>query len=687
MKHSRCRSFAHLAATALVALCAVAFPAVASAAPSLRGTAGNGVTNSSTLTLPKPTAVAAGDVLLAVVDVRLSGAQSVTGPTGWTLIRRDANASSGASLSQAVYYRVATSTEPDSYTWSFSPKSSSAVGGIFAYSGVDNTSPVISHSGRTSTKSTRITAPSVALPGGGVAIIAFFGDNGLNDTSAPTGMTERWDRHVSASDGVTSAADDTVLASSSGSTGDKTAFTKPWVSTGIGQLIALRAAPSVSTPTKPSATSLPTISGTAQQDSTLTGAAGTWSGTAPITYGYQWNRCSGGTCSPIAGATSTTYLLTSTDVGSTITFSVTGTNSAGSTTATSSPTQAVAAPPSSGGTGGSGSTGTVGTSLPTPLPASSGAVFYVSPTGLDTNPGTQTSPWRTIQKALNTLLPGQTAYVLDGTYSEWLIWSLSGTATAPITLKAAPGTRPVLTGRLKIQGSYVRVSGFKFLGGTAANPSDVCIYVAGGDHDELSDNEITAANMSGIFLSGADDDRIIGNWIHNNGTHWNQDHGIYYDDGVGGLIANNRIEANEAFGVHLYPAPDKVIVTNNTITANQRAGVIVDGANGQAPDNVLIVDNIVAYNGEMGIRSGSTVGTNDVARNNLVYGNPGGNLWGQLTFTNNTTADPQFVSYSADDLHLQSSSPARDTADTSYAYPVDYDGRVRTAPDLGAFEY
>ncbi len=95
----------------------------------------------------------------------------------------------------------------------------------------------------------------------------------------------------------------------------------------------------------PSATSLPTITGTVQQGQTLTGSTGTWSGTTPITYAYQWQRCdsAGGACVPIASATSATYLLASADVASTVRLSVTGSNSAGSATASSVATAVVTA--------------------------------------------------------------------------------------------------------------------------------------------------------------------------------------------------------------------------------------------------------------------------------------------------------------------------------------------------------
>ncbi len=55
---------------------------------------------------------------------------------------------------------------------------------------------------------------------------------------------------------------------------------------------------------------------------------------------YQWRRCdtSGASCTDVAGATSTTYGLTSADVGSTIRVAVTASNGAGSASASSAQT-------------------------------------------------------------------------------------------------------------------------------------------------------------------------------------------------------------------------------------------------------------------------------------------------------------------------------------------------------------
>lgn len=87
----------------------------------------------------------------------------------------------------------------------------------------------------------------------------------------------------------------------------------------------------------------PTISGTPQQNQTLTANPGTWSGGKPQTYTYQWRRCdsTGGSCADISGATSQTYVVKDVDVGRTLRVRVTAHNSLGARSATSTPTAVV----------------------------------------------------------------------------------------------------------------------------------------------------------------------------------------------------------------------------------------------------------------------------------------------------------------------------------------------------------
>ncbi|XBB65323.1 hypothetical protein ABFU82_14505 [Nocardioides sp. WV_118_6] len=87
-------------------------------------------------------------------------------------------------------------------------------------------------------------------------------------------------------------------------------------------------------------TATPTVSGEVAVGATLTAHAGTW-GPAGVTLAHQWLRDG----AVIAGATSSTYVLTPADAGTTVTVKVTGTLPGYTTAAeTSAPAGAVPAP-------------------------------------------------------------------------------------------------------------------------------------------------------------------------------------------------------------------------------------------------------------------------------------------------------------------------------------------------------
>jgi hypothetical protein len=102
--------------------------------------------------------------------------------------------------------------------------------------------------------------------------------------------------------------------------------------------------------------SAPRISGPAQTGQTLTVAPGTWVGTMPISYAYQWRRCdsSGAHCGPRLAAPSPVpnYAVQAGDLGHSLVAYVTATNSVGSSSVHSRPTAVITAatpaPPTSG---------------------------------------------------------------------------------------------------------------------------------------------------------------------------------------------------------------------------------------------------------------------------------------------------------------------------------------------------
>jgi hypothetical protein len=95
----------------------------------------------------------------------------------------------------------------------------------------------------------------------------------------------------------------------------------------------------------PANNSLPTIGGTAREGETLTGSTGSWGGTTPISYAYQWQRCNaaGSSCGAISSATNQNYVVSHNDVNRTIRVEVTATNVDGKTQALSLATAEIAA--------------------------------------------------------------------------------------------------------------------------------------------------------------------------------------------------------------------------------------------------------------------------------------------------------------------------------------------------------
>ena len=111
----------------------------------------------------------------------------------------------------------------------------------------------------------------------------------------------------------------------------------------------------------------PTITGTARAGNTLQVERGHWTGTDPISYTYQWQRCDadGTNCVNVDGATSLEYALTDADVGHTLRIVARGTNAAGTSSVISTPTAVVG--PAGTTSGGGGNPRPV----PTPAPTSS----------------------------------------------------------------------------------------------------------------------------------------------------------------------------------------------------------------------------------------------------------------------------------------------------------------------------
>ena len=76
----------------------------------------------------------------------------------------------------------------------------------------------------------------------------------------------------------------------------------------------------------------------------------------------------------------------------------------------------------------------------------SAATYYIAPSGSNYNPGTQSAPFATLQKAHDIANPGDTIWMRGGTYffSTQTTLTRDGTSGNRIQLFAFPGEKPII---------------------------------------------------------------------------------------------------------------------------------------------------------------------------------------------------------------------------------------------------
>jgi parallel beta-helix repeat protein len=234
------------------------------------------------------------------------------------------------------------------------------------------------------------------------------------------------------------------------------------------------------------------------------------------------------------------------------------------------------------------------------------STFYVAAGGNNAAAGTPAAPWQTLQYAVDSVKPGDTILVESGTYAGCRIGN-SGTASAPITLAAAPGAKVLVNtpGPDNMHGSDIEVENFNE---TVTNWVLKGLEVTGGQAygiDVRVTQDITVEDCtaygntrSGIFLAFSDYPTIEGNTSYSNGEH-----GIYdSNSGDYPTIRSNDVYDNKDSGIQL----------NGDVT--QGGDGIITGA--------LIDSNVIWDNGAGG---GSGINCDGVqgstVQNNLLYGN------------------------------------------------------------------
>ncbi|WP_133467273.1 DUF6701 domain-containing protein [Herminiimonas fonticola] len=144
------------------------------------------------LTINKPAGVLADDLMIASVSVG-SSTIIVTPPSGWILVRQVVRSGANSSTLQ-TYYRIATASDPASFSWTFSGGTHvGAVGGITAFSGVDLVTPIANEAGAATNSATTHIAPSVITSKVNSMLVTVHEYSSSGTWTPPGGMTEAVD--------------------------------------------------------------------------------------------------------------------------------------------------------------------------------------------------------------------------------------------------------------------------------------------------------------------------------------------------------------------------------------------------------------------------------------------------------------------------------------------------------------
>ncbi len=365
------------------------------------------------------------------------------------------------------------------------------------------------------------------------------------------------------------------------------------------------------------------------------------------------------------------------------------------------------------------------------------ANYYVSLSGNDSNSGTLSLPFRTINKGLSVLRAGDILYLRGGTYAERIDSNTQqipiGTSwSSAVTIMSYPGETAILrpSGGSYVVGlshsyiKYVIIDGLVIDGGlltksTATNGSgQVNISLWGGaNHIRIKNCELKNSPGQGITIfpgNGipSDFNELINCKIYNNGTT-DFDHGIYFNTD-NNLLEGNEFYNNGGWGIHKYPKGSNNIIRNNRVHNNAFAGkrgpgISVYGGSGNQIYNNMIWSNqygvtidygetgAKVYNNTIFKNVGSCIQNGPAASgtsivNNICWQNGVAveNLGSIQLSSNNLSTDPKFINESTFDLRLQSTSPAIDTGKTLGEVSTDINGTLRpmgTAYDIGAWEY
>lgn len=206
------------------------------------------------MSITRPVNATPGMALIASIAARPTS-MTWTAPPGWVLMTATNQPSGGSStapggMSLLTYYKIVTTSEPNSYTWTFANPSNaggSAVGGILSFSGIDTSaSPIDVWSAKLTASGTTHSTTAITTTVANTMVVSSISFLSASSFNNPTGsiltFTERLDQSAPvASNAVgTTIQMSTAPMAATGNTGTSSATTPGSADNGVGHLMALK---------------------------------------------------------------------------------------------------------------------------------------------------------------------------------------------------------------------------------------------------------------------------------------------------------------------------------------------------------------------------------------------------------------------------------------------------------------
>ena len=330
--------------------------------------------------------------------------------------------------------------------------------------------------------------------------------------------------------------------------------------------------------------------------------------------------------------------------------------------------------------------------------AAKAATYYVSPSGSDSGSGSQSSPFQTIQHAVNNVSSGDTVMVEDGTYPAFEIGTSSITVKSQNKWGAVISAGGASFGILIDSGtSNVNIENFKvqnaYYIGIYGQAGCSGIYIYNNNVSNIGTQGTGGNGAAGIDFNGNESNITMdSNVVYNVGggaDDHSQDHGLDFEYGtLSNITIINNVCYNNDYGwdVQLYSGS----VTNLYIIGNTFASTN-PGNTGQiglymSMSNALVEDNIFYEPG--GGAASYPAGKSFTANYNLTTASSMGADASGAGNILNAYPSLLFANPAAFDFSLQPSSPAIAAGVAWPGRTYDADGNPLGSPiDIGAYKF